>query len=319
MFNLNYISPTEEENNILYRLHPAYEKYIELHVHEREFLNALVLRFTPKKALELGVSAGGSSVVIANALKEIQGSRLYSIDLDEKYYKEPDKQCGFVCDEYPDLKKIRQQYLGGFACNFLDEIGSGIDFAFIDTAHVFPGELLDFLMIYPYLSPNAAVVFHDTSLNLHLHAGTTRERSVVTGMLCSAIAGKKYQPLIDYKQVSHLSSPNITAVKITPETGERLWEVFNLLVHTWAYPISEKNLALFVGHFEKWYPKNAVDFFLRINEFQNHHYFARRKVPQHKITRFHYHAYRLLSKITLGQTRKKYKDKRKLVKQLGRF
>jgi len=274
MFNLNYIVPTKEENGILYRLNPSYVQYSEMSIAEREFLNALILRVSPKKALEIGVSGGASSVLMANALKEAEG-KLYSIDTSKTYYRDQSKPCGFIMEEYPDLKNNHKQYLGGIAYNFMDEIGNGVDFAFLDTAHVFPGELLDFLMIYPYLSPGATVVFHDTSINLSLDGSF--EKAVVTGTLCSAITGEKYQPVLDYDKYKENASPGIIAIKFTPETGQRLWEVFNLLVHTWEYPISKKDFMLLVRHFEKWYPQEAVEFFKRINDFQNYNFYRIQK------------------------------------------
>jgi predicted O-methyltransferase YrrM len=331
MFNLNYITPTKEENDILNRLNPLYTQYSEMFPGECEFLNALVLRTKPKKVLEVGVSSGASSVVLANALKET-GGKLDSIDLAKTYYRNPDKPCGFVMEEYPELKSHQKLWLGGLACTFMSEIGDGIDFAFIDTAHVFPGELLDFLMVYPYLAPGATIVFHDTSLNLlRKFSEPYYDITVVTGTACSAITGEKYQPLIDYSQHLWIPSPNITAIKLTPETGQRLWEVFNLLVHIWEYPLSAEHLDQLVKHFTKWYPPEAVEFFKRVNEHQNLH-FARKKrstqpvatgtpkpktlptIPPHKVTRFHYNRYRLLAAITFGKWRKKYNAKRKAVK-----
>jgi len=329
MFNLKYTIPTNEENNILNRLDPLYAQYSEMFTGESEFLNATLLRAKPQKVLEVGVSSGASTVVLANALKET-GGKLYSIDLSKTYYREPSKPCGFIMEKYPELKSNHKQYLGGIACTFLDEIGNGIDFALIDTAHVFPGELLDFLMVYPYLSADATVVFHDTSLNLAMDSDNPYlnnpyiEKAFVTGTVCSAIAGEKYQPALDYATNSRFPSPNITAIKRTPETDQRLWEVFNLLVHTWEYPLSEEHLAQLVRHFERWYPKEAVEFFKRVNEFQNHN-FARRarfshgycgkiEIPPHKVTKFHYNKYRLLAMLTFGKLRQKYNAKRKAIK-----
>ena len=331
MLNLNYITPTKDENDILNRLNQKYIEVAEGSSYEREFLNALILRTKPQKALEVGVSSGASSVVMANALKETGGT-LLSIDLLKTYYRDPSKPCGFIIDEYPELKNNCKQYLGMLACNFLDEIGNGIDFAFIDTAHIFPGELLDFLMVFPYLSPNATVVFHDTFLNL-IMPDVYHEKATVTGALCSAITGEKYQPWIDYDKHPGHAISNITAIKLTPETGQRLWEVFNLLCHTWEYPLSEEHLAQLVRHFEKWYPKEAIEFFKRVNDYQNRH-FARRArfaspsetgtpdvlphIPPHKITKFYYNKYRLLAMITCGKLREKYNAKRKAIKAVLR-
>ena len=57
---------------------------------DREFINALILREKPKKVLKIGISSGASSILIANALKETS-SFLYSIDLSNTYYREPEK------------------------------------------------------------------------------------------------------------------------------------------------------------------------------------------------------------------------------------
>ncbi|GBF23139.1 hypothetical protein tpqmel_0543 [Candidatus Gastranaerophilus sp. (ex Termes propinquus)] len=219
-------------------------------------------------------------------------------------------------EAYPELKQYSQQYLGDLACNFLDDIGDGIDFAFIDTAHTFPGEVIDFLMCYPYFKPDAMVVLHDTSLNLF--SVPNHINCYVTGMLSSAIFGEKLQPDIDYLKHPEFAAPNITAVKLTPETGNRLWEVFNLLTHTWDYQLSSEQLHAILTHFEKFYSKDVSDFLNRINDFQNSYFKAKHTctIASHKITKFHYRRYKLLSKITLGSMRKKYKEKKILVREL---
>ena len=53
-------------------------------------------------------------------------------------------------------------YTGGITPEFIENIGSCIDFAFIDTKHVTPGEMLDWLMVLPFLKNESIVVFHDT-------------------------------------------------------------------------------------------------------------------------------------------------------------
>jgi predicted O-methyltransferase YrrM len=77
---MQFVKPSEYENKILNRLNNSYLKISEMTEGEREFLNSLILRTKPKKVLEVGVSAGGSSIIMLNALKEIDNSSLYSID-----------------------------------------------------------------------------------------------------------------------------------------------------------------------------------------------------------------------------------------------
>ena len=271
MLNCKKIASTTDENNVLDRLDGAYLQYSEMMDDKRKFLNSLLLRSRPKKVLELGISSGASSVLIANALKDF-GGKLYSVDVLKNYYVEPEKPCGFLVNEYPELKEITVQYLGGMAHDFIDKIGDGIDFAFIDTRHTLPGEVLDFLIIYPYLKQDAYVVFHDTSLNLSAGVSALAgETSYATLLCCSGITGEKLQPVIDFTKhpACDIPHPNTTGIKLTKETGERLFEVFILLACTWAYNFPDEQSASIASHLSRIYPDEAVSFFRRVNEFQN--------------------------------------------------
>ena len=42
-------------------------------------------------------------------------------------------------------------YTGNTTAAFIEEIGGDIDFVFIDTAHVMPGEVLNVIEIFPFL------------------------------------------------------------------------------------------------------------------------------------------------------------------------
>ena len=52
-------------------------------------------------------------------------------------------------------------YTGGITSQFIETIGYGIDLVFIDIKHVTPGEMLDWLMVLPFLKNEAIVIFHD--------------------------------------------------------------------------------------------------------------------------------------------------------------
>ena len=60
------------------------KKYAEWQLIKNEpyFINGIVRKFKPKKCLEIGVAKGGSSIIILNALKDIDGSFLVSLDLN---------------------------------------------------------------------------------------------------------------------------------------------------------------------------------------------------------------------------------------------
>ena len=57
-------------------------------------------------------------------------------------------------------------FKGDLATEFLEKIGNDIDMVFIDTVHYQPGEILDFLMVLPFLKEEAIVIFHDIAFQI---------------------------------------------------------------------------------------------------------------------------------------------------------
>jgi predicted O-methyltransferase YrrM len=275
------VVPTQSENASLNTLDNSYKKISEMTQQEREYLNTLILRSKPKKLLEIGVSAGGSSIVMLNAIKDIHISKLYSIDyLDywyrtfERYHK--NHKTGYFVDNYPDLKEKWKLYTGGLSLKFIHEIGNEIDFCLIDTLHVNPGEILDFLMVLPYLSENCIVVFHD--VNLRTNKGKNcNDWAITTNLLMSAIYGKKYVQG-NFRQDAQSEGrnecqfPNISAIKICKETRERVYEIFNLLTIKWQYLPSDIEEEEIIKHFGKFYDENYVKYLKSVFTYQRKYF-----------------------------------------------
>jgi predicted O-methyltransferase YrrM len=275
--NLTLISSTEEENKVIDRLDPSYKRVNSMSDQDRYFLNTMLLRSKPKKVLELGVAAGGSSVVMLNALKSIGQTRLYSIDCLPYWYREPDKASGFIVDNYPDLRENWKMYSGGMATKFIDEIGGGIDFILIDTLHCNPGEIFDFLMILPFLDDNATIVFHDTKLHTHMYFSYYTGWHITNCILMSSIHGEKFIPeylsaSMGWDEEEAYNFPNIGAVKLNKQTRNRLFEVINLLTIRWAYLPSENDRIEIIGHLSKYYDPLVVKYISDVFEFQNLHF-----------------------------------------------
>jgi len=92
---------------------------------QREFLNGLVRKFKPKKVLEVGVHRGGSSIIILNAIDDIEDSKLYSIDIN------PEEIVGECVNKYfQNLSKKYSLFKGNIASAFMEQIGNDIDMAF---------------------------------------------------------------------------------------------------------------------------------------------------------------------------------------------
>lgn len=142
----------------------------ELSEAEHGFICGMIKKYQPKKIVELGVSGGGTSVLILNCLQKLglKDTKMYSVDLSETYHFNPQKRCGYQIDEAkPFLKNMdnHKLILGKILPEVIEEIAEDgkIDFLILDTTHYLPGELLDFAIAIPFLSDDAVVVLDDTS------------------------------------------------------------------------------------------------------------------------------------------------------------
>ena len=156
---LNYI---ELKINLLYYAYNRIKKKLlgypcdGMHINQREFLNGVVRRFKPKKIVEIGVREGCASSIILNAIQDLNDSHLYSIDLDKRDFI---GKC--VNKLFPNFLSKWTLYKGNIAAEFMEKIGKDINMVFIDSAHLEPGEILDFIMVLPFLSEEAVIVMHD--------------------------------------------------------------------------------------------------------------------------------------------------------------
>ena len=102
----------EIDVNILNSIQDRIDKYIELKPDEQKFFNGLIRKYKPKKLVEIGVSAGGSSALILNAIKDIPNAKLYSIDRYHGWFFNHTKPKGWLVDEkFPEFKHVKQQLL----------------------------------------------------------------------------------------------------------------------------------------------------------------------------------------------------------------
>ena len=135
------------------------QKYAGYEQNDNEpyFLNGIIRKFKPKKCLEIGVAKGGSSVIILNALKDINKSFLISLDIRENYYINQSLKTGFIVKKYfSELANNKWRlYTGKQPHIFLSKLNLKFDFLFLDTVH------LNILEVLPFLENSAIVVLHD--------------------------------------------------------------------------------------------------------------------------------------------------------------
>lgn len=142
--------------------------------HDYSYMISLIDYFKPQTLLELGTAHGNTvvniclnfncNILTVNALPhQIEGKgTTFSLSKDE---------IGSVYKKHGFEKRVRQIYMNTKNLSILDFVEQGaVDFAIIDACHDSEFVVNDFLRIFPSLSNNAVVLFHDTnpSLNLHL-------------------------------------------------------------------------------------------------------------------------------------------------------
>ena len=219
------------------------------------FLNGVIRKFLPKKILELGVAEGGSSIIILNAIQDIKNSHLYSIDLSTN------EMIGFcVKDLFPQLSKNWSLFKGNIAPKFLEDIGNNIDMALIDTSHFEPGEILDFLMILPFLKEGAIIVFHDIGNQITKSKNARLEWAPY--IIFNIIRGKKYLP-----SGKNILTHDIGAIELEENQFKYINDYFRALGGQWQYFPDEKHINLIKKFFRKYYHKDCLTIFKEAVEF----------------------------------------------------
>ena len=256
--------PEKFENEVLNQINDILDIKItkskltsEMTYLERYFLNGIVRQTKPKKILELGVSAGGSSAIILNAIKDFDNAKLYSVDYNKKWYRDNSKDVGFIIDEkFSNLKNKWKLYTGGTAAKFMDEIGDEIDLCLIDTMHINPGEFLDFLIVLPYLKKNAILILHDIAL----HYNGNERHSITNCILFSCLRGKK----LSFNEGLWNSFANIGAVILDENIKDNILDYLYLLTLPFEYLPTDNDILECQKLFSKHYKQDLVDKFINI-------------------------------------------------------
>ena len=288
--NYAQIKFEEYERGRLDEIYDTVAPYSEMAKNERYFLSGMIRYMKPAKILEVGVSRGGGSAIILNAIKDLPQSHLYSVDYCEKHYSgETDKLSGYLVDEkFPQLKDKWTFYRGGDVSRYIERIGGDIDLLVLDTAHIHPWETLNFLCVLPFMRPGSWCIIHDVLLHHLLHR--------INDLACRYLYGHvvtdcRIMPAPDENGIPNFS--NIGAFHITEDTMKYSSNLFESLLCTWAAipgvydkkvfpyatPISSQDLDDIRKIIRKYYPERA-EFFEHAIEFQED--IARQKAKRYK-------------------------------------
>jgi len=137
---------------------PAFQLISQMSPTEAELLYALVMALAPERALEIGRARGGSTFIIASALRSLGTGKLVSVDPDN-------------LPEHRIEKGLRARlspwvcFVDGYAPFILpdaEKFAEGkFNFALIDADHSYEACKRDILGIIPHLSPGAHILLHD--------------------------------------------------------------------------------------------------------------------------------------------------------------
>ena len=222
---------------------------------QREFLNGVIRKFKPKKIVEIGVYNGGSSCIILNAIQDIENAHLYSIDLSDS----PDiGKC--VRNLFPQFLNKWTLFTGNVAAKFMEQIGNNIDMVFIDSAHFEPGEILDFVIVLPFLKEGAIVGFHDLAAQITSFENCRNEWAPY--IIYNVIRGKSYLPSGNF-----LLKQNIGIKILEPNQKRYHQDYFRSLGGQWQYFPKEKYIELFIEYFKKYYDNNCLMIFKEAVDF----------------------------------------------------
>ena len=230
---------------------------------ESAFLCGLIKERKPRKIVEVGVAAGGTTAIMLKCIEMLgmaENTEIYSVDLSERFYRGKGESSGYLAEGIlhgNDVVFHHQFFLGRLLPEVIDEIGNSIDFLVLDTAHILPGELLDFLTAYPYLATNACVVLHDIANNHYFES----PESFATQVLFDAVVADK---ILTKDKDRRLHYPNIGAFIINQDTGKYISDVFNALVVTWSYKLDKRQRESYYSSFQKHYDTNLVETFRNI-------------------------------------------------------
>ncbi|MBQ6296454.1 MAG: class I SAM-dependent methyltransferase [Selenomonadaceae bacterium] len=268
MIKINEIPNNEEpRKKIMSKLEPYLGKTgPAMAPSESSFISSLLQVYRPQKILEVGIDAGGTTAIVLQVLEDMNMPyEMHSVDLAQKMTN--GKDIGYlpkcvkennllITPSRSTLCGTHEFHLGKYLPQVIDKIGGDINFVILDTVHYTPGELLDFLVMLPYLKDSAIVVLHDVALN-QLNNKYHKPDAHATGLLFSAVVAEEkflnYEPTGKY--------PNIGAFRISKQTYDNIENVFLALMLTWHYLPEDDEITIYRNFYNRYYPAKLVEIF----------------------------------------------------------
>lgn len=232
-------------------------EYCEMSAFESALICGLIRKTNPKNILEVGVASGGTSSIILHAIQKYDlDTQLISIDIAKDWYRKKEvKPTGWqVIDRFGEINNWTL-FTGSYLPELIVDFDTNFDLCIIDTVHMLPGELLDYLVAIKFMKLNGYMIFHDTQL---FHTLLYYPRTYATKVILDTCVGDK---LYFNDHTSKLGIPNIGGFKIIPDTYKYLDNSFSALSMKWAYCIDDKQFQIYKHFYTDFYGKNYGIFF----------------------------------------------------------
>ena len=227
---------------------------------ESAFLCGMIRERKPTKIVEVGVAGGATTAIILKCIEDLgltSDTEVFSVDILEQFYRGNGERTGYLADhiiESGEGKFRHSFFLGKPLPEVIDIIGDSIDFVILDTVHALPGEMLDFLTIFPYLRNGACIVLHDIANN---HYGR-HSNAFATQILLNSVIAERYV----MKDQSRLYKyPNIGAFVLTDNTEMSIPSIFGNLLVSWSYKLPDDMYQVYYNHFTGLYGEEYAEFF----------------------------------------------------------
>ena len=185
---------------------------------------------------------------------------LYSCDLEKKHYFKSHLDVGYVVKDYfPQFQKKWKLYTGNTTAAFIEEIGKDIDFAFIDTAHVMPGEVLNVLEILPFLEKNAIIAFDDINDQAKRYIFGLDYFYPCNNLLMSVLRGKKI--IFEQNKNKPFDFKKLGAIILDDNQEKYYYDYFYLLSNNWSYMPKNFEIATIRNIIKKYYNEYYLQMF----------------------------------------------------------
>ena len=149
-------------------------------------------------------------------------------------------------------------YTGVNTAEVIEKVGNNIEFAFIDTVHTCPGEMLNWLEVLPFLKEEAIVVFHDIYLQYYsIFAFTKKIINFSNNQIYNYIRGE----LIFPSYGNEVFSRNIGGLKLFKNQKNYFKQYFLVLGTQWEYMPDENDLKILREFFLKYYGEKFVEIY----------------------------------------------------------